>query len=177
MDFLVVPTVTFRLLYCLIIVDHARRRVRHFNVTEHPSAEWVVLQIRQAFPYATAPRHLIFDRDSIFNERVVGAIRGMGTKPARTAFQAPWQNPIAERLVGTLRRDLLDHVVVFGAHHLCRLMSEFIGYYHGDRTHLGLDKDCPITRPVTPRPEGDVELVSLPRVGGIHHRYEWRKRA
>lgn len=177
MDFLVVPTVTFRLLYCLVFIEHGRRRVLHFNVTEHPTAAWVVQQIREAFPYDTAPKHLIFDRDSTFCERVVASIKGMGIEPCRTAFQTPWQNPICERFNGTLRRDLLDHVVVFGQDHLRKLVREFLGYYHGSRTHLGLDKDCPEPRAITPRQSPDAVLHSVPQVGGLHHRYEWRMRA
>lgn len=175
MDFLVIPTVAFRLLYCLIIIEHGRRRVVHFAVSEHPWAQWVVNTIRQAFPYDTAPRHLIFDRDSIFNERVVAAIKGMRTKPTRTAYQSPWQNPVVERFNGTLRRELLDHVIVFDEDHLCRLIWDFLAYYHADRTQLGLEKDCPESRAVTPRPEGQAVLVAEKRVGGVHHRYRWQK--
>lgn len=177
MDFFVVPTATMRVLYGFFVIEHGRRRVLHFNATYHPTAKWVIQQLREAFPFETAPRYLIFDRDSIFSHAVVAFLRSMGTKPTRTAYFSPWQNPVAERWVGSCRRDLLDHVVVFGARHLVRLVREYADYYHDDRCHLGLDKDTPAGRSVTPRPSDSAQVVALPRVGGLHHRYEWREAA
>ncbi len=132
---------------------------------------------KAAFPYDTAPRHLIFDRDTIFSPAVVRFMRAIGTQPARTAYRCPWQNPIAERWIGSCRRELLDHVVVLGDRHLVRLLRSYVEYYHGDRSHLGLAKDAPDQRPVTPRPSPTAKVVALPRVGGLHHRYEWREAA
>ncbi len=177
MDFFTVPTVSLRVLYGFFVIEHGRRRILHFNATYNPSASWVIQQLREAFPYNTAPRHLIFDRDSIFSAEVVRFITAIGTKPRRTSFRSPWQNPVAERWIGSCRRELLDHVVVFHERHLVRLVRAYISYHHDDRTHLGLDKDTPTARPVTPRPSPTAQVVALQRVGGLHHRYVWRDAA
>jgi transposase InsO family protein len=174
MDFFTVPTVSLRVLYVLFVIDHGRRRIVHFNVTSNPTSAWVIQQLREAFPYDTAPKHLIFDRDKIFSPAVVRFVRAMGTKPSRTAYRCPWQNPVAERWIGSCRRELLEHVVVFGERHLVRLIRSYLEYYHGDRSHLGLGKDAPNRRAVTQRPSTTAKVVALPRVGGLHHRYEWR---
>jgi len=177
MDLFTVPTVSLRVLYGFFVIEHGRRRILHFNATYNPSASWVIQQLREAFPYDTAPRHLIFDRDSIFSAEVVRFITAIGTKPRRTSFRSPWQNPVAERWIGSCRRELLDHVVVFHERHLVRLVRAYISYHHDDRTHLGLDKDTPTARPVTPRPSPTAQVVALQRVGGLHHRYVWRDAA
>jgi len=177
MDFFIVPTATFRVLYVWFAIEHARRRVVHFDITDHPHSAWVIQQLREAFPFDTAPRHLIFDRDSIFSADVVSTLKSFGIAPARTSYRSPWQNGIAERWVGNVRRELLDHVVVLGEGHLHRLLAEYIAHYHDDRTHLGLGKETPTARQRQHRPEGDAHVVSLPRVGGLHHRYEWRAAA
>ena len=117
------------------------------------------------------------DRDSKFSDAVHGAMMSIGTKPVKTSFRSPWQNGTAERWIGSCRRDVLDHVVVLGERHLLRLVKEYVAYHHDDRTHLGLDKDTPIPRAVTPKPSADAEVVALPRIGGLHHRYEWRDAA
>ncbi len=171
------PTVTFRVLYVFFIVHHARRQLIHVNVTAHPTAAWVIQQLREAFPWNTNPRYLIFDRDSKFAPAVEGAIRSMGTKAVRTAYRSPWQNGVAERWVASCRREMLDHVVVLGEEHLRRLLGEYVSYYREDRTHLSLNKDGPDSRPVTPRPSPGARVVALPRGGGLHHRYEWRRAA
>ena len=137
MDFFVVPTVTFRILYVWFAIEHGRRRVLRFDVTDHPAAAWVIQQLREAFPFDSAPRHLIFDRDSIFAASVVSAVKAFGIKPARTSYRSPWQNGVAERWIGSVRRELLDHVVVLGQHHLRRLLGEYVAYYHDDRTPPG----------------------------------------
>jgi transposase InsO family protein len=137
----------------------------------------VVQQLREAFLFEATPRYLIFDRDSIFSAAVVAFIKRLGIKPCRTSYRSPWQNPAAERWVGNGRRELLDQVVVFNARHLVRLVRGYLRYDHTDRTHLGLATDTPVTRPVTPRPSPTAEVVALPRVGGLHHRYEWRDAA
>ena len=174
MDFFTVPTASLRMLYVLFVIEDGRRRIVHFNVTPNPTAAWVIQQLRESFPYDTAPRHLIFDRDTIFSPEVMRFVRAMGTQPTRTAYRCPWQNPVAERWIGSCRRELLDHVVVLGERHLLRLISSYLEYYHRDRPHLGLGKDAPDRRPVTPRPSYKSKIVALPRVGGLHHRYEWR---
>jgi putative transposase len=177
MDFFTVPTVTFRVLYVLFVIHHGARRIRHFAVTQHPTAAWVCQQLREAFPYDAAPRHLVFDRDSTFSAQVVQTMRHMGTSPARTAYRSPWQNGVAERWVGSVRRELLQHVIVFGEPQLYRLLRQYIAYYHDDRSHLGLAKQTPGARPVQPRPFTTAPVVALPRIGGLHHRYEWHAAA
>jgi putative transposase len=177
MDFFVVPTVTFRILYVWFAIDHGRRRVLRFDVTDHPAAAWVIQQLRETFPFVAAARHLIFDRDSTFSAQVVATVRSFGIKPTRTVYRSPWQNGVAERWVGSVRRELLDHVVVGSERHLRRLLREYVAYYHDDRTHLGLDKATPAGRPVTRRRDGGAEVVALPRLGGLHHRYNWRAAA
>ncbi|MCC6763985.1 MAG: transposase, partial [Deltaproteobacteria bacterium] len=152
-------------------------RILHFNVTANPTATWVVQQLREAFPFDTAPRHLIFDRDAIFSASVASTMTSFGIQPTRTAWKSPWQNGVAERWVGSIRRDVLDHVVVLNERHLRRLLTDYVAYYHDDRTHLGLDKATPTSRSAAPCPAGDAEVVALPRLGGLHHRYEWRAAA
>lgn len=174
MDLFVVPTVAFRLLYVWFAIVHAQRRILHFEVTELPAAAWVIQQLREAFPVGTAPRHLIFDRDSIFSAQVVLTTKSFNIQPTRTAWRSPWQNGVAERWVGSVRRELLDHVVVFNERHLRRLLREYVGYYHSDRTHLRLGKATPAGRSVQRCPDNEADVVALPRVGGLHHRYEWR---
>jgi transposase InsO family protein len=124
MDFFTVPTLTFGVLYCFFVIAHDRRRILHFNVTRHPASAWVVQQLRETFPYDSAPGYLIHDRDAIFNAEVIGTAKILGTKPIRTSFKSPWQNGVAERFVGNCRRDLFDHVIVLNERHLKRLMNE-----------------------------------------------------
>ncbi len=177
MDFFTVPTASLKSLYVFFVIAHGRRRVLHFNATFNPTAAWVTQQLREAFPYDTAPKYLIFDRDATFNPAVVTVVRSMGVKPRRIAYRCPWQNPVAERWIGSCRREVLEHVIVFGQRHLIRLIRCSVDYYHKDRCHLGLDKDTPHERPVTPRPSCTAKVVALPRAGGLHHRYEWREAA
>ena len=175
MDLFTVPTVSLRLLYGFFIIGHGRRRILHFNASFHPTAEWIIQQLRMAFPYDTAPRYLIFDRDSAFSAAVVDFIKALGTKPVRISYRSPWQNGTAERWISSCRRELLEHVVVFGERHLVRLVRDYLHYYHEDRCHLGLNKDTPYKRPITTRTSPAAKVVALPRVGGLHHRYEWRE--
>jgi transposase InsO family protein len=177
MDFFTVPTLTFRLLYVLLVIQHDRRRVLHVNVMANPSAAWVSQQLREALPFERGPRYLLLDRDSIFSAEVSGVLRHMEVRPVRTSFQSPWQNGVAERWVGSCRRELLDHVIVLNEEHLLRLLREFLAYYHSDRTHLSLGKDPPTTRAVCPRSSPCATVASLARVGGLHHRYQWREAA
>jgi transposase InsO family protein len=172
MDFFTVPTLAFGVLYCFFVITHDRRRILHFNVTRHPTGAWVSQQLRETFPYDSAPRYLIHDRDAIFSAEVLATAKTLGVKSIRTSFKSPWQNGVAERFVGSCRRDLFDHVIVLNERHLKRLMNEYVCYYHDDRTHLGLSKQTPAGRE---RAEGTVigaKVVSMPRLGSLHHRYE-----
>jgi putative transposase len=158
------------------VIDHGKKRILHFNVTESPTACWVTQQLRDAFPNEPAHRFLILDNDAIFSPQVAGSIRGLGLAPKRTAFRSPWQNGTAERFVGSVRRELLDHVVVLGEDHLRRLLSEYINYYNAERVHTATG-DAPEGRKSETRPESGAKVVALPRVGGLHHRYTWRDAA
>jgi transposase InsO family protein len=176
MDFFIIPTVGFRLLYIWFIIDHGRRRIIHFNVTTNPSEQWVIQQLRESFPCDSAPRYLIYDNDSIFADKVTEAIKYLGIEPKRIAYRSPWQNGTAERWVGSARRELLDHVIVVNEQHLQRLLRDYITYYNADRVHTRL-RDAPERRSVEVRPSLDARVVGSPRVGGLHHRYTWREAA
>ena len=176
MDFFVVPTVRFRLLYVWFVIDHGRRRILHFNVTTNPSAQWVIQQLREAFPGESAPGYLIYDNDSIFSIGVTEAIRQFQVRPKRTAYRSPWQNGTAERWVGSARLELMDHVIVFDEPHLRRLLRDYVVYYNGERVHTQL-RDSPAGRPIQSRPSSGARVVGLPRVGGLHHRYIWQEAA
>ena len=171
MDFFAVPTLTFGVLHCFFIIAHDRRRVLHFNVTRHPSSAWISQQLREAFPYDEVPTYLIFDRAANFNEEVVSTMKSFGIQSKRTSFRSPWQNGVAERWVGNCRRDLLDHVIVLNERHLKRLMTEYVRYYHEDRTHLALEKRTPAGRAAAVDTDATCEVFAMPRVGGLHHRY------
>ena len=167
MDFFAVPTLTLGVLTCLFVIAHDRRRVLHFNVTRHPTSAWVSQQLREAFPYDSAPKYLIHDRDTIFNTEVLETMKAIGIKPVRTAFKSPWQNGIAERFVGCCRRDLLDHVIVLNERHLKRLMRDYIRYFHEDRTHLGLAKETPAVRTRESNPNVSCRVEAWSRLGGL----------
>jgi transposase InsO family protein len=169
MDFFVVPTVTYQLLYVLIILRHDRRQVVHYNVTTQPTSAWVAQQLREAFPFETAPRYLIRDRDGCYGKEVRRCLKSLGIEEVVTAPWSPWQNPYAERLVGTIRRDCLDHVLVLGERHLRRILQRFFVYYHEARCHQSLGGNAPHARTVEPPERGRV--VAEPMVGGLHHRY------
>jgi putative transposase len=170
MDFFAVPSVTFGLLYCFFIIGHNRRRIQHFGVTQHPTSCWVAQQLREAIPYEHRHRYLLFDHDAKFGFEVESAIKAVGLAAVRTSVRSPWQNGIAERWVGSCRRDLLDHVIPLNERHLKRLLSEYVRYYHEDRTHLGLEKDTPAGR--SSAKAAGWRIVSSPRLGGLHHRYD-----
>lgn len=172
MDFLTVPTATFRVLFVLVVLAHRRRSVAYFNVTEHPTAEWVAQQLREAFPDDRAPQYLIRDRDRVYGEQFRDNVREMGITEVLTAPQSPWQNAFAERLIGSIRRECLDHVIVLGEKHLRRILRSYFEYYQESRTHLALGKDPPCTRAVQPPEVGAV--VEIAQVGGLYHRYERR---
>jgi len=175
--FFTVPTASLRLLYPFFVIDHDRRHILHFNATYNPTAAWIIQQLREAFPHDTAPKYLILDHDAIFSPEVVRFIKAMGTTPRRISYRSPWQNPVAEGWICSCRRALLAHVVVLGRRHLMRLVRSYIRYYHEDRCHLGLAKDAPNGRPVTPPSSSTAKVVALPRVGGLQRRYEWREAA
>jgi transposase InsO family protein len=170
LDFFTVPTIGFKVLFVLVVLAHARRKVVHFNVTEHPTAQWVAQQLVEAFPWDTAPKYLLRDRDAVYGMYFQRRAMSLGMDQVLTAPRSPWQNAVAERLIGSIRRECLDHVVVFSEGHLRRLLANYFQYYHRWRTHLSLAMDCPDTRPMHPPEQGAV--VSFPEVGGLHHHYE-----
>src|ERR1700756_2245598 len=169
MDFFTVPTVTFGVLYCFFVIGHDRRRILHFNVTKHPTSSWIIQQLREAFPFGEVPRFLIHDRDAKYGTEVPAAIRSLKINAVRTSFESPWQNGVAERWVGSCRRELLDHVIALNERHLKRLLSEYVSYHHEDRTHLGLGKGTPGCRP---RCVTSGRVLSYDRLSGLHHRYD-----
>jgi putative transposase len=171
MDFVTVPTLTLNVLYCFFVIAHDRRRILHCNVTRHPTGLWITRQLREAFPDELCYRYVIHDRDAKFGEAVCDAAATVGLKAVRTSFRSPWQNGVAERWVGSCRRDLLDCVIPLNERHLKRLLSEYLRYYHVDRTHLGLEKDAPNGRP-SANPTRNSRIVSFLRLGGLHHRYD-----
>ena len=171
-DFLTVPTLTFEVLYVLIVLSHGRRRVLHFNVVDRPSARWTAQQLREAFAFTSPPKYLLRDRDSRYGLEFQARALALGLEELRIAPRSPWQSPYVERLIGSVRRECLDHVIVLGRDHLNRLLTSNFSYYHLSRTHLALSKDAPEPRPVCGPDEG--KIVALPEVGGLHHRYERR---
>jgi len=168
-DFFTVPTATFRVLYVFIVLCHDRRHIVHFNVTAHPTARWTAQQLVEAFPFKSAPRYLLRDRDAIYGEKVRRRIKSLCIEEVVTAAHSPWQNPFVERIIGSIRRDCLDHIIVLNERHLRRILREYFSYYHSCRTHISLNKDPPETRTVEPPEMGNV--VAFPHVGGLHHRY------
>jgi putative transposase len=171
-DFFTVPTIRFQVLYVFLVLAHDRRRIVHFNVTSHPTAEWTAQQLREAFPFAQVPRYLLRDRDRIFGGEFSTDVKAMGIKEVLSAPRSPWQRAYVERVIGTIRRECLDHVIVLNEASLYRHVKSFLAYYHECRTHLSLAKDPPEPRPVQPPELGAV--VAIPQVGGLHHRYERR---
>src|SRR5437763_3051579 len=169
LDFFTVPTARLRVLFVLVVLAHHRRRVVHFNVTEHPTAAWTAQQIVDAFPDDSAPSYLLRDRDQVYGEQFRHRVKGMRIEEVLTAPHSPWQNPFAERLIGSIRRECLNHVLVLGESHLRRILTRYFSYYHRARTHLALDQDAPDLRPVE-LPEAG-RIVQIPEVGGLHHRY------
>jgi transposase InsO family protein len=167
MDLFVVPTISFRLLYGLLIMGHGRRQILWFGVTSHPTAEWMANQLTEACGWEQAPRYLIRDRDGVFGELFVRRLRSMGIRDRPTSPRSPWQNGFAERLIGSIRRECLDHVVVFGERHLRHILLSYMKYYNEVRTHLSLEKDTPVSRAV----ERTGHILCRPALGGLHHQY------
>src|SRR6266851_8803308 len=172
MDFFIVPTALFRVLFVFVVLSHDRRRVVHFNVTEHPTEKWTAQQIRAAFPWDEAPRYLIRDRDAIFGKDFVATTNGMGIEEVVIAPRSPWQNPYAERLIGSIRQECLDHIIVWNERSLRRTLHSYFHYYERSRTHLALAKDAPVPRAVDQPENGPIDAT--PQVGGLHHRYQRR---
>lgn len=168
-DFFTVHTATFKTFYVFVVLSLDRRRIIHFNVTTNPTADWTSLQLIQAFPFDTAPRYLIRDRDSIYGPMVIESLDFLDIEQIVTAPRSPWQNGYCERVIGTIRRECLDHLIILNERHLRRVLKEYLAYYHESRTHLGLDKDAPEQRPVQSPHEGPI--ISEPVLGGLHHRY------
>ena len=168
-DFFTVPTVTFRVLYCFLVLLHDRRQVVHFNVTAHPTAQWIAQQVVEAFPWDTAPRYMIRDRDMIFDTWFRERVKQIGMKEVIIGRRAPWQNPYLERLIGSIRRECLDHVIIMNEAHLQRMLTLYLDYYHNSRPHLSLGRNAPVPRQVEPPEKGKV--IATPQVGGLHHRY------
>jgi putative transposase len=171
-DFFTVPTIRFQILYVFLVLAHDRRRIVHFNVTAHPTAEWTVQQLREAFPFEQIPRYLLRDRDGIFGGEFRKEVEAMGIKEVLSAPRSPWQRAYVERVIGTIRRECLDHMIVLNEASLYRHVKSFLAYYHESRTHLSLAKDAPIRRPVHAADRGTI--IAIPQVGGLHHRYERR---
>jgi len=173
LDFFTVPTATFRVLFVLVMLTHGRRRLVHVNMTEHPTAEWTARQLLEACVNEEAPRYLIRDRDQVYGARFCRQAATLDIREVVIAPRSPWQNAYAERVIGSIRRECLDHVVVIGERHLRHILSKYVDYYNGTRTHLSLAKDAPEPRKVQLPSQGKV--VEVPRVGGLHH--EYRRRA
>jgi len=176
-DFLVVPTIRFKMLFVFVVLSHARRRVVHFNVTANPTAQWTAQQITEAFPWDTASGYLLRDRDRIFGALFQQRICAMGIEEVLTAYWSPWQNAYVERLNGSIRRECTDHIMVWNERRLKRILRGYFEYHNNDRTHLGLAKEPPVERPISKMTSVTDQLLEMPRVGGLHHRYEWREAA
>ena len=171
-DFFVVPTATFRLLYCFVVLGLDRRKVIHFNVTAHPSAPWTAQQVVEAFPFDSAPRYLMRDRDRVYGDIFRRRIENLGIDEVVRAPRSPWQNPYVERLIGSIRRECLNYVIVLNEAHLKRILTAYFEYYNNSRAHLSLDGNAPLPRDIEPPERGPV--LAIPHVGGLHHRYTRR---
>ncbi len=168
-DFFTVHTIGFRVLYCFIVLHHDRRKLVHFNVTSHPTAAWTAQQLIEAFPFDEAPKYLIRDRDGIYGNDFKQRLKHMGIKQVVIAPRSPWQNPFVERIIGSIRRDCLNQIIVLNETHLIRILTEYFDYYHTARPHQSLDHNAPLPRPVESTEHGRV--VAEPVLGGLHHRY------
>ena len=167
MDLFVVPTISFRLLYGLLILQHGRRQILWLGVTAHPTAEWIARQLTEAYGWTAAAQYMVRDRDAVYGDIFIRRLRAMGIRDRPTAARSPWQNGYAERLIGSIRRECLDNVVVFGERHLRHLLGSYQKYYNDARTHLSLDKDAPVSRAI----ETVGSIIAKPLLGGLHHQY------
>jgi len=168
-DFFTVPTVTFQILYCFIVLRHNQRKIVHFNITTNPTSQWTAQQIKEAFPYDQSPKYLIRDRDVIYGHLFKQKLKNMDIHEVLTAPKSPWQNPYVERLIGSIRRECLDHVIIFNQEHLHGILTSYCDYYLNVRTHLSLKKNSPNLRSIEPKSKG--RIVAIPKVGGLHHLY------
>ncbi len=168
-DFFTVPTVSFRILYVFLVLKHERRQIVHFNVTEHPTAQWTAQQMVETFPWDEAPSYLLRDRDKFYGATVRRRIQSLGIEEVPIAPRSPWQSPYVERLIGSIRRECLDHMIILNERHLKRVLGSYVAYYHTARTHLSLDKQCPEPRQVESPERGKV--IAFPHIGGLHHEY------
>jgi len=168
-DFFTVPTATFRVLYVFIVLRHERREVVHFNATYHPTAEWTAQQLVEAFPFDTSPSYVMRDRDSIYSKQFRTRVKSLGIEEVISAPRSPWQNPYVERIIGSIRRECLNHVIIFNERHLRQVLKSYARYYHEARTHLYLDKQSPVPRSIQQPDQGTV--VAFTHVGGLHHEY------
>jgi len=169
-DFFTVHTVWFEILFVFIVLVHDRRRVVHFNVTAHPTAEWTAQQVLEAFPFDSASKYLLRDRDGTYGHEFRKQVEVMGITEVLGAPRSPWQRAYVERVIGSIRRECLDHVIVFNEESLRHSLRSYFSYYHKSRLHLSLDKDSPNSRPV----QSAGQIIAIPEVGGLHHRYERR---
>ena len=169
LDFLTVPTASFKVLFVLVILSNEHRRILHFNVTDHPTAAWTAQQLVEAGGMDEKPRYLVRDQDAIYGEDLRRKAQALGINEVLTAYRSPWQNPYAERVIGSIHRECLDHVIVMGARHLKQILTRYVDYYNGVRTHLSLYKDSPHRRPAQLASQG--RIVQLKKVGGLHHHY------
>ena len=168
-DFFAVPTVFFRVLFVFVILSHDRRRPVHLAVTEYPTADWVAHQLLEAFPWDSAPHYLLRDRDGSYGEKFRETASWLGIREVLTTPQSPWQNAYVERLIGSIRRECLDHVIVLNETGFRRILKSYFDYYENCRTHLSLDKDAPAGRAI--EPPGIGRVMEIPQVGGLHHLY------
>jgi transposase InsO family protein len=171
-DFFTVPTATFGVLFVFAVLSHERRRILHLNVTAHPTTAWTRQQLRNAFAWDGAPRFLLRDRDGIYGADFTRTVQAMDIDEVLTALRSPWQNPFVERVIGSIRRECLDHVIIWNERSLRRMLQAYLAYYHHHRTHLALEKDSPVPRRVQSRGRGCI--IEVPHVGGLHHHYERR---
>ena len=169
-DFLVVPTLTFRMLFVLVVLSHGRRKLLHFAVTANPTAAWTAQQITEAFPWDEAPKYLLRDRHCTYGQVFRDRVKVMGIQDTPTAPRSPWQNGYVERVIGSIRRECLDHIIAWDERHLRRILRSYRSYYNEARTHLALGKDAPIPRPRAEQSDG--KIIAIPEVGGLHHRYQ-----
>jgi len=166
-DLFVVPTIAFRQLFALLVLGHKRGQLLWFAVTRSPTAEWLARQITEAFPWETAPKYLVRDNDRAFGAVFRARIQAMGIRDRPTSFRSPWQNGHIERLIGSIRRECTDHLIVLNAEHLRRILAKYARYYNEARTHISLGKDAPFGRPI----ERFGDIIAQPILGGLHHRY------
>jgi len=172
MDFCIVRTVGFKAFYVFVIIEHGSRRIRHWNITESPSLEWIMQQLREATPFGEGPRFIHRDNDGLYGKDVSKFLKASGVEEVRSAFRSPWQNPYVERFFGSMRREILNHVIILNEKHLRRLINEYVEWYENHRLHQGLCGRRPRAKQNGPAKAGGGKIISIPVLGGLHHRYE-----